>query len=592
MAKRWRIHSHAAERIAALERSAGVSAVVARLLICRGLEDPLAVRNFLEPKLSQLRDPGELPGINAAADRIWRAVAARERITVYGDYDVDGISGASLLVQCLRLIGADVGYYVPHRVDEGYGLNDEAIQTLARQGTKLLVTVDCGIASVSQAETARQVGLDLVITDHHEFGTALPDAVAIVHPRLPGTAYPFAGLSGAGVAFKLAWGLCQEASGAKKVSDAMRDFLLSAVGLAALGTVGDMVPLIDENRVLVQYGLASLKQRPGLGLAAMMKLAELDRKPMLDSDDIAFSLAPRLNAAGRLGQAQLAVELLTTNSQERALALAEYLNELNGSRQSLERSIYLAANKLAQEKHDAEGDAAFVLAERGWHAGVIGIVAGRLVDKFHRPVVLVALDDLGIKPGIGSARSIPGLNLHETLAKCSQHLVSHGGHAAAAGLKIEESRVEDFRIDFCEHVAEALTAEQRTAELSIDAEVTFGELTLNTLNQIERLAPFGQHNPRPLLCASGITLVEPAKRIGGGGRHLALKLAQNGVVMRAVAFGNGDWVDELGHATGPLSFAFRPVVNEFNGYRRVELHLSDWQALRGHENNEPGSPAP
>ncbi|HVA49375.1 MAG TPA: single-stranded-DNA-specific exonuclease RecJ [Pirellulales bacterium] len=578
MAKRWRIHSHSVERIAALERAAGVSAVVARLLICRGIEDPSAVRNFLEPKLTQLRDPGELPGIPAAAERIGRAVSGRERVTIYGDYDVDGMTGTSLLVECLRLLGGDVGYYVPHRIDEGYGLNHEALETLARQGTKLIVTVDCGIASVAEAETARRLGLDLIVTDHHEFAATLPEAAAIVHPRLPGTAYPFAGLSGSGVAFKLAWALCQQASGAKKVGEAMRNYLLSAVGLAALGTVADMVPLVDENRVLVQHGLASLKQRPGLGLAALMRLAQIDRKPALDSEDIGFVLAPRLNAAGRLGQAQLAVELLTTPSPERANALAEYLNELNGSRQSLERSIYLAANKLAQQQHDVERDAAFVLAERGWHAGVIGIVAGRLVEKFHRPVVLVALDDLGVKPGVGSARGVPGFNLHEALCGCSQHLLSHGGHAAAAGLKIEESRVDSFRDDFCEQVAAAITLEQRTAELTIDAEVSLGELTLGALNQIERLAPFGQHNPRPVLCASGVTLAGPVERIGGGGRHLALKVAQNGVVMRAVAFGGGDWADELNQIKGPLSVAFRPVINDFNGYRRVELQLSDWQA--------------
>ena len=584
MAKRWRIHSHSAERITALERAAGVSAVVARLLICRGLDDPRAAQTFLDPRLSQLRDPGELPGVPTATERIGRAIAARERITVYGDYDVDGMTGASLLVQCLRLLGAEVGYYVPHRVDEGYGLNDDALETIARQGTKLVVTVDCGITSVTQAQTARRLGLDLIVTDHHEFGAALPDAAAIVHPRLPGTAYPFAGLSGAGVAFKLAWALCQQASGAKKVGEAMRNFLLSAVGLAALGTVADMVPLVDENRVLVQHGLASLKQQPGLGLAALMRLAEIDRKTTLDSDDIAFSLAPRLNAAGRLGQAQLAVELLTTTSSERATALAEYLHELNGSRQSLERSIYLAAHKLAQEQHDVERDPAFVLAERGWHAGVIGIVAGRLAEKYHRPVVLVAFDGLGVKPGIGSARSVPGLNVHEALCGCAHHLVSHGGHAAAAGLKIEESKVDEFRSEFCEQVAGSLTAEQSHhagAELAIDAEVSFGELTLSVLNQIERLAPFGQHNPRPLLCASGVTLAGPVQRIGGGGRHLALKLAQHGVVLRAVAFGGGDWADDLGKQPGPLSVAFRPVINDFNGRRRVELQLSDWHSAAG-----------
>ena len=578
MAKQWRIYPHSSERIAALERAAGVSAVVARLLICRGLDDPARAREFLDPKLAQLRDPGDLPGVPAAVERIARAIAARERIVVYGDYDVDGMTATSLLVQCLRLLGADAGYYVPHRLDEGYGLNHEALRTLAAQGAKLVITVDCGIASAAEAATARAIGLDLIITDHHEFGPVLPDAAAIVHPRLPGSAYPFAGLSGAGVAFKLAWALCQQASGAKKVGEPMRNFLLSAVGLAALGTVADMVPLIDENRVLVQHGLASLKERPGLGLAALMRLAELQQKPRLATDDLGFVLAPRLNAAGRLGQAQLAVELLITTAPERATALAEYLNELNNSRQSLERSIYLAALKQAQQHFDAENDAALVLAERGWHPGVIGIVAGRLVDKFHRPVILVALDELGVKPGVGSARGVPGFNLHEALAACTHHLLSHGGHAAAAGLKIEDGKLDDFRADFCQCVAEAIALEQRVAELAIDAEVSFAELTLSVLNQIERLAPFGQHNPRPLLCTSGVTLVGPPRRIGGGERHLSLKLAQGGVALRAVAFGGGEWADELAAAPGPLSVAFHPIINEFRGRRSVELQLADWRA--------------
>ena len=577
MLKHWRIHPHSAERIAALERAVGISAVVARLLICRGINDPQQARTFLDPKLTQLRDPSELPGVPAAVERIARAIAARERVVIYGDYDVDGMTGTAQLVQCLRLLGGDVGYYVPHRIDEGYGLNHEALRTLGQQGAKLVVTVDCGIASPAEAETARSIGLDLIITDHHEFAAELPNAVALVHPRLPGTGYPFAGLSGSGVAFKLCWGLCQQASGAKKVGEAMRNFLLSAVGLAALGTVADMVPLVDENRVLVQHGLASLAQRPGVGLGALVRLAGLDRKPRLDSDDIGFALAPRLNAAGRLGQAQLAVELLTTASSERATALAEYLNELNNSRQSLERSIYLAAHKQAQDRFDVEGDAALVLAERGWHPGVIGIVAGRLVEKLHRPVVLVALDELGVKLGVGSGRGVPGFNLHAALTACAHHLVSHGGHAAAAGLKIEEGRLDDFRADFCEHTSAAIAPEQRAAELAIDAEVTLGELTMPVLNQIDRLAPFGQHNPRPLLCASGVTLAGPVRRIGGGGRHLALRLAQQGVVLRAVAFGGGDWADELTAATGPLEIAFRPIINDFNGHRRVELQLSDWR---------------
>lgn len=577
MAKRWRIHPHDRDRIAALAREAAIPHVVAQLLIVRGLHDPRQIRDFLECRLTQLRDPGELPGALAAAEKIHAAVSDKRRIIIYGDYDVDGMTATSLLMQCLKMLGADVGYYVPNRIDEGYGLNTEAIRTLANQGAKQIITVDCGITSVAEAQTAREVGVELIITDHHELAASLPDAAAIVHPRLPGHAYPFAGLSGSGVALKLAWALCQQASGAKKVGERMKNFLLEAVGMAAIGTVADVVPLVDENRVLVQHGLRSLKERPCLGLATLMRVTELDRKAKLDCEDIGFTLAPRLNAAGRLGQAQLAIELLTTTSAERATALAEYINELNSSRQSLERSIYLAANKQAQERFDVERDAALVLADHDWHPGVIGIVAGRLAEKFHRPVILVALDKLGRQPGIGSARSIPGFNLHEALAACTEHLLSHGGHAAAAGLRIEETKLDDFRADFCEHASGEISQAERIAELWIDAELPLSALTLDVVEKIESLAPFGQANHRPTFCATGINIAEPPKRIGGGGRHLSLKLSHFGTVMRAVAFGGGDWCEELTQLGGPVDLAFRPIINDFRGMRKVELQVTDWR---------------
>ena len=407
MAKRWHIRSHDPVSIAALQRAAGVPDVVAQLLICRGITDPSKARSFLEPKLMDLYDPETLPGCAVAARRIHAAVAARERIVIYGDYDVDGMSGTAILYLCLKLLGAEVSYYVPHRVDEGYGLNCEAVQSWGGGRAALMITVDCGISGVEEAAVARQCGLDLIITDHHTIGQQLPDAAAIVHPQLDGT-YPFSGLSGSGVAFKLAWAICQQASGAQKVSPRMRDFLVQAVGLAALGTVADVVPLVDENRVLVHHGLASLAQCPTLGLATLMKIAKVeskingDGKPRLDSEDIGFSLAPRLNAAGRLAQAQLGVELLVTDRADRALELAQYIDQLNGSRQTLERSMQIAAKKQIEERFNEADDPAFVLADRGWHAGVIGIVAGRLAEKYHRPVVLVALDAMGNRPGVGS----------------------------------------------------------------------------------------------------------------------------------------------------------------------------------------------
>ena len=359
----------------------------------------------------------------------------------------------------------------------------------------------------------------------------------------------------------------------------MRSFLLTAVGLAGIGTVADMVPLIDENRALVHHGLISLKKQPTLGLATLMQITNLDDKPSLTSEDIGFMLAPRLNAAGRLGQAQLAIELLVTDSRERAQSLAEYIHELNESRGSLERSIYLAASKQIKERFDPEGDSALVLADRGWHAGVIGIVAGRLAEKYHRPVVLIALDQLGVKPGQGSARSNGIVNLYDSLSASQERLVSFGGHAAAAGLRIDEANVDAFRDEFCEFIAGEVNEEQRTAELAIDAEVPLSELTLRTVLQIEQLAPFGQANPRPLLCTSGVELAAPPKRMGGGERHLSARLKQGGTTLRAVAFGKGDWVDELAQHEGPFDIAYRPVLNEFRGRRNVELHLVDWRPV-------------
>ncbi len=577
MPKHWRIHPHDPTRIAHLTRAARVPSVVAQLLICRGITDPAAVATFLDPRLSALRDPELLPGCPEAAEVLHRAVREKRRIVIYGDYDVDGVTATAILWQCLRLLGGNVGYYVPHRLDEGYGLNHQAIRTLSSQGAELLVTVDCGINSLAEAATASECRMQLVVTDHHEPGAVLPAAEAVVHPRLPGSSYPFGQLSGSGVALKVAWALCRRAAGTRRVSEPMRELLLRATALAALGTVADVVPLIDENRVLVRHGLAALAETPPLGLAALLRIAQLDGRRPIASEDVAFAVGPRLNAAGRLGQAPLAVELLTTGQAERAEELARYIDGLNGNRQTLERSIQLAAVKQAKERFDPEGDAALVLADRGWHAGVIGIVAGRLAERWHRPVVLVSWDQLGVRPGIGSARSIAGFNLHAALAECSDHLVSYGGHAAAAGLRIEEARLEAFREEFCRYAADRLDDADREAEILIDAEAPLSAFTLPVLGQIEKLAPFGAGNARPLFCASGVHLAQPPRTMGGGDRHLALRLSQHGTTLRAVAFGGGEWFEPIAACQGPLDVAFRPVLNTFRGQRNVELHLVDWR---------------
>lgn len=576
MHKKWRIFSHDSAKVALIERSAGVPPIVAQLLIQRGVTDPAVIRTFLDAKLTGLRDPDLLPGAAEAADLVLRAVRAGKKIVVYGDYDCDGITATAILLGCLKLVGADATYYVPNRLEEGYGLNADALRTIAERGGQLVITVDCGVASVAEAEVARELGLELIITDHHEFGPELPHAL-IVHPRLPGGNYPFAGLCGAGVAFKLAWAICQRFAESKKVTEPMRNYLMSAVGLAALGTVADVVPLVDENRLIVKHGLLSLKQQPPVGLAALMTAAKLNEKERLASEDIAFTLAPRINAAGRFGQAQLAVELLTTDNPTRAQQLADYINELNRSRDSLERSIQLAASKQVKELYDPEHDSALVLAGSDWHVGVIGLVAGRIAEKHHLPVVILSLDPNGAKPATGSARSPNGLHLHEALGACSEFLLGFGGHAAAAGLRIEPEKIDAFRNAFVEHAATSTPVGGRRGELRIDAEGPFSQLTVQIVNQIDALAPFGCGNPRPVLCATGVTLAEPPKKMGGGEKHLALKLRQHGSVIRCVGFGFGEAADELAQLNQPLDIAYRPMINNFAGRQSVELHLVDWR---------------
>jgi len=578
MSKRWRIATYDSALVSQLAESAGVPQVVAQLLVGRGIQNADAARSFIDSKLTDLRDPDELPGVVLAASFLHTAIAEGKSIAIYGDYDADGMTGSAILLRCLRLLRAKVRSYVPHRLNEGYGLNNQALDHLAGEGVQVVVTVDNGIASVAESEHARKLGLELVVTDHHQFAATLPTATAIVHPALPGTDYPFAGLCGAAVAFKLAWALCRLASDGKKVGPAMREFLLQATGLAAIGTLADVVPLVDENRAIVRHGLNALTSNPSTGIAALKAVAGLDKQPNLAGDDIAFALAPRLNAAGRLGQAELGVELLATDDAQRAAELASFVDELNAERQSLERSVLLAARKQAKHQFDPENDAALVLADRGWHAGVIGIVAGKLAEQYNRPVVLVSQDKLGIKAGTGSGRSIVGFDLHRAFAACSEHLVSHGGHAAAAGLRVADADVDKFRTAFCEAAKVELAAEQKTALIEIDAEVPFAALTRQNLDHINMLAPFGCGNRRPMLCASGVAVAAEPKLMGKTGRHLSVDLEQNGVRLRAVAFGGADWFEELKTIAGPISIAFQPVLNQFRGRTSVEMHVADWRA--------------
>lgn len=573
--KRWQLLPADPEQAQALAEAAGISPILAQLLLHRGVRSAEAARRFISAALSDLHDPAELPGVQEAAQRLYAAVQAGKRIYIYGDYDVDGITAVTLLWRCLRLAGAQVDYYVPDRFEEGYGLNSDALRKLKQLGAQTIVTVDCGISAVAEAALARELGLELIITDHHELKAELPPADVIVHPRLPPATYPFPHLCGAGVAFKVAWALGQQFSQARKVSESFRQFLLEAVALVALGTVADVVPLWGENRVFVRHGLRSLQAQPPVGLRALLAAAKLDQGQTLDAEHIGFNLAPRLNAAGRLGSARLAIELLATQTPQRAEDLARYLNAQNEQRQTVERRILNAAKDQIAALGELDDQPALVLADSQWHAGVIGIVAGRLVERYARPVLLVATRE---EPSQGSGRSVEGFPLHEALAACSQHLLSHGGHALAAGFKLRPGAFESFRADFQAYARRRLQHSPRQHTLRIDAEIPLAAVTGSLLKIIDLLEPYGQGNPRPRFLASGLRLVGTPRKVGGGERHLTFQVTQEGGrPVRAVAFGMGDRFDELLAGGGACSLVFTPRLNQWNGISRIDLHVIDFQ---------------
>jgi single-stranded-DNA-specific exonuclease len=571
--KRWIIHPLMDYRMQ-LAKSLKISPLLAQILINRSVTVPQTGYTFLRPKLTQLIRPEQMPGIEPALHRLKQALEYKEKITIYGDYDVDGITGVSILWQILTLLGANVDYYIPHRIDEGYGLNTEAIRYLAKSGTGVLITVDCGICALDSAELAEQLAVDLIITDHHQPQAKLPKAAAIVHPALD-ESYQNQDSAGATVALKLAWALAEEFSRGPRLEPKLREFMLNATSLAAIGTIADIVDLRGENRVLTSYGLKAIPECKLCGIQALIESADLTGQG-LDSFHIGFRLAPMLNAAGRMGHARLAVELLTSNSQARSMQIAEYLKQQNIQRQQVERKIFKhACEMIFQLGLNHPDRRSIVLANKDWHSGVLGIVASRTVDKFYRPTIMInTAGENGTAQGSG--RSIPGFCLLSAIKACSQHLQNFGGHKMAAGITIKPEKIESFAADLEAYASENLSADDIVATLDIDAMACLAEINWDTINQLKLLGPFGQGNPRPIFATKGVRLASTPRRVGANSEHLQLAITDNTNSIRCIGFGMGKLEKKLLEQEF-FNVAYEAQINTYNGASNVELVLTDIQ---------------
>ena len=554
--RQWSVASPDAALRSALE-GAGLPPLLASILAARGIHSGDQAQQLLSPGGESLLSPLLMLGMDQAAARVRLALERGEQIAVYGDYDVDGITATCLLTEFLSGEGGAVLPYIPGRLEEGYGLNREAIASLARQGVTLIVTVDCGITAVDEVAFASQLGVDVVITDHHTCKGILPDAVAVVDPHQPGCPYPFKGLAGVGVALKLAMAV----AGSERACKVWE----SSCDLAAIGTVADVMPMTGENRRIVSAGLARLNPSRRLGLARLISLSGQGDRP-ISSVSVGYTLAPRINASGRMGRAEAALELLMTGDPERAEELAQELCALNRERQTVEGEIFQQCVQRLGEAPQAE---ALVLAGRAWHQGVVGIVASRLAEKYARPCFMICLDQ-GM--GKGSCRSWGGINLFELLEECAPLLESFGGHALAAGFTVREERIPALAQALAQAVAERAQGTELPSVLEADGVVPPELLTVEEVSALDRLEPCGVGNPRPVLVLSGVQIHSMAQV--GRGRHLKLKLESRGILLDAIWFSADG--GELGLSPGcRVDAAFYPQINEFRGCRSVQLQSID-----------------
>jgi single-stranded-DNA-specific exonuclease len=555
----------AAERLAA---ALDVPAVVARLLCQRGLSDPEHATRFLNPALDQLHDPMALADMGTAVERILAAIARKERIAIHGDYDVDGVTSTVILRRSLELLGADVVHFIPERLKDGYGLQPAAIERLHADGVALIVSVDCGIRGADAALRARELGVDLIITDHHEPDTALPLALAVINPKRHDCSYPDKYLAGVGVALKLVQALCTRTG--------RQNLMPGFVKVAAIGTLADVVPLVGENRIIAKIGLELLTKGPHkIGLRSLLDVCGLTGKT-IDSYHIGFMLAPRVNAAGRMSTPDIATRLLLASDEalaEEVRSLALQLDAENVKRQDEEAEILAAAKKIVQTDPEVGARTVLVVAGEGWHRGVIGIVASKLVDAFHRPAIVLSVDG-GVAHG--SCRSISRFDMLSALERSGHLMIRFGGHKQAAGLAIETGRIRELRVAVNAVADETLGPEDLMPRLRIDADLSFRAISGAVAAGVTSLAPFGAGNPRPVFAARGVEIIDGPRKLKE--RHLKMALKQDGRIFRAIAWRAAERHDYLAENKAAIDVAFSLERNEFNGETFVELTLSDMKA--------------
>ena len=550
---------------AALAAALEIAPPVARLLCQRGFTDPELAARFLKPSLDHLHDPMALADMRVAVDRIMSAVARHERIGIHGDYDVDGVTSTVMLRRALELLGADVVHFIPERLRDGYGLQPAAIDRLHADGVALVVSVDCGIRGADAARRARELGVDLIITDHHEPGSELPPALAVINPKRHDCTYPDKCLAGVGVALKLVQALCRRAG--------REAWLPGFVKVAAIGTLADVVPLVGENRVIAKVGLDLLSRGPHkIGLQALLDVCGL-RGKILDSYHVSFLLGPRVNAAGRMSTPDLATRLLLATDEameEEARALALQLDGENVRRQREEVEILAAARKIVETDPDIGARSVLVVAGEGWHRGVIGIVASKLVDAFHRPAIVLSVEG---DTAQGSCRSIPHFDILGALERCAHLLVRFGGHKQAAGLSLDASRIDELRAAVNAVADETLGPTDLMPRLRIDGDLSFRGVTGGVASGVASLAPFGAGNPRPVFAARGVEIVDGPRVLKE--RHLKMALKQDGRIFRAIAWRSAERRDYLTAHKTALDVAFSLEQNQYNGQTYVELTLAD-----------------